>query len=200
MANVIRGTEGYSQEADALVGQYEDMTFADVHRDTLHLLPNPPALILDIGAGTGRDAAYLAGRGYRMEAAEPTPELRRHGIRLHAEAGIEWIDDSLHDLKILRQHPRHFDVVLMTAVLMHLDEDERRTAMASIAPLLAPQGLLALSLRYGPVPPGRRMFAVPPSEIIALAKAQGLTLIHQNDREDMKSRPDVRWTYLAFRC
>lgn len=199
MAEVIKGTEGYGQEADSLVDQYENMTFADVHRDTLHLLPKPPALILDIGAGTGRDAAYLAARGYQMVAAEPTAELRRHGMRLHADAAIEWVDDSLPDLKMLQQNPRRFDVILMTAVLMHLDEDERRQALASIAPLLAPQGLLILSLRYGPVPPGRRMFAVPPSEIIALAKTQGMTLIHQNDREDMKSRPDVSWTYLAFR-
>lgn len=199
MAEVIKDTEGYGQEADSLVDQYENMTFADVHRDTLHLLPKPPALILDIGAGTGRDAAYLAARGYQMVAAEPTAELRRHGMRLHADAAIEWVDDSLPDLKMLQQNPRRFDVILMTAVLMHLDEDERRQALASIAPLLAPQGLLILSLRYGPVPPGRRMFAVPPSEIIALAKTQGMTLIHQNDREDMKSRPDVSWTYLAFR-
>lgn len=199
MAEDIKGTQGYGREADVLAGQYEAMTFADVHRDTLHLLPQPPALILDVGAGTGRDAAYLAGRGYQMVAAEPTPELRRHGMRLHSDATIEWMDDSLPELKILRQKPRRFDVILMTAVLMHLDEGERRQALASLAPLLVPQGVLILSLRYGPVPPGRRMFAVPPSEIIAVAKAQGLTLIHQNDREDMKSRSDVRWTYLGFR-
>jgi SAM-dependent methyltransferase len=194
-----KGTEGYGQEADNLVAQYEEMTFADVHRDTRHLLPKPSAVILDIGAGTGRDAAYLAGKGYQVVAVEPTPELRHHGMRLHADVAIEWIDDSLPELKILQQNPRRFDAILMTAVLMHLDEGERRTAMGSIAPLLAAQGVFILSLRYGPVPPGRRMFAVPPSEIIALATAQGLTVIHQNDREDMKSRPDVSWTYLAFR-
>ena len=195
-----KGTEGYGQEADNLARQYEEMTFADVHRDTLHLLPKPSALILDVGAGTGRDAAHLAHKGYRVVAVEPTPELRHHGMRLHADAAIEWIDDSLPALTALQKNQGRFDAILMTAVLMHLDEDERRTAMASIAPLLAKQAVLILSLRYGPVPSGRRMFAVPPSEIVDLAKVQGLTLIHQNDREDMKSRPDVSWTYLAFRC
>ena len=194
-----KGTEGYSQEADNLARQYEEMTFADVHRDTLHLLPKPSAFVLDIGAGTGRDAAHLAHKGYRVTAVEPTPELRHHGMRLHADAPIEWIDDSLPELKTLQKNSHRFDAILMTAVLMHLDEGQRRTAMASIAPLLAEQAVLILSLRYGPVPPGRRMFAVPPSEIIDLAKTQKLTLIHQNDREDMKSRPDVSWTYLAFR-
>ncbi len=199
MGTGAKGTEGYGQEADNLIGQYEKMTFADVHRDTRHLLPKSPALILDIGAGTGRDAAYLVSQGYQVTAVEPTPELRHHGMRLHSGVAIEWIDDSLPGLNVLRQNPRRFDAILMTAVLMHLDEGERRTAIASLAPLLADQGVLILSLRYGPVPPGRRMFAVPPSEIIALAKMQRLTLIHHNDREDMKSRPDVSWTYLAFR-
>ncbi|SCG08174.1 hypothetical protein GA0115255_123563 [Streptomyces sp. Ncost-T6T-2b] len=53
-------TAGYAEAADALAVQYEQVTFEDVHRDVLHLLPSAPARILDVGAGTGRDAAALA--------------------------------------------------------------------------------------------------------------------------------------------
>jgi protein-L-isoaspartate O-methyltransferase len=53
------GTEGYADEAAALVKQHESISFAAVHRPFLHLFPTEPARIVDIGAGTGRDAAAL---------------------------------------------------------------------------------------------------------------------------------------------
>jgi protein-L-isoaspartate O-methyltransferase len=56
----VSGTEGYAESADALAGRYESISFADVHRQILHLIPRTSSRILDIGAGTGRDAAALA--------------------------------------------------------------------------------------------------------------------------------------------
>ncbi|MFE2409972.1 SAM-dependent methyltransferase, partial [Kitasatospora sp. NPDC059408] len=58
------GTAGYGAEAQALALQYESVTFAEVHREMLHLFPAPPAAVLDVGAGTGRDAAALAALGH----------------------------------------------------------------------------------------------------------------------------------------
>ena len=37
------GTEGYGETADVLVKQYEGLAFADVHCDTLPLMPTIPA-------------------------------------------------------------------------------------------------------------------------------------------------------------
>ena len=54
------GTEGYGESADALVKPYESLSFADVHREILPLIPTTPSRVLDVGAGTGRDAAALA--------------------------------------------------------------------------------------------------------------------------------------------
>ena len=56
----LSGTEGYAEEADALVEQYEGIRFADLHGPILHLIPSTPCRVLDIGAGTGRDAAAFA--------------------------------------------------------------------------------------------------------------------------------------------
>jgi protein-L-isoaspartate O-methyltransferase len=95
-------TEGYAGEADALAVQYESVTFEDVHGPALHLLPSRPGLALDIGAGTGRDAAALATRGHAVTAVEPTAELRAHGERLHAGSGIRWLDDGLPELAAVR--------------------------------------------------------------------------------------------------
>ena len=107
------GTEGYGETADVLAEQYESLAFADVHRDILHLIPTVPSRVLDVGAGTGRDAAALAALGHAVVAVEPTPELRAHGQRLHRKAAIVWIDDALPGLDKVRALDERFDLVML---------------------------------------------------------------------------------------
>ena len=196
----LRGTEGYAQEADILLKTYESIPFDKAQERVLPLLPRPPARLLDIGAGTGRDAAGFAALGYDVVAAEPTDEMREGGRRLHAQANIEWLDDGLPDLAALRGRGVRFDVVMMTAVWMHLDQAERRCAMPNVASLLRLRGVLAMTLRYGPVPPGRRMFEVSTGETIALAAASGLELVVEEDTPTLVKRTvPVTWKRLVFR-
>ena len=192
------GTAGYGESAAVLVRQYEGLAFADVHRDLLPLLPVPPARTIDIGAGTGRDAAALADRGYAVTAVEPTPELRDEAQRLHAGAAIRWIDDALPDLEQVVALGERFDLVLLSAVWMHLDPPERRRAMTRVAGLLAPGGVLSLSLRHGPVPAGRRMFEVTAAETRALAEAEGLATRHDSEAAALLNGPEVWWSRLVF--
>jgi SAM-dependent methyltransferase len=196
----LASTAGYAEAAAALTGQYESITFEDVHRDMLPLFPLPPSRVLDIGAGTGRDAAALAARGHAVTAVEPTWELREYGRRLHAAAGIHWIDDMLPILAQVGANPDRFDLILLTAVWMHLDEAERGAGMARLAELVAPAGLVILSLRHGPGPAGRRMFAVSGDETEALASRHGLVTARRTERDDALGRGDVRWTFLALRA
>ena len=194
------GTEGYSEEAEALVRQYESISFADLHREVLRLVPAEPGRVLDIGSGTGRDAAALAAMGHRVTAVEPTAELRLRAQALHPSPSIEWVDDSLPDLPSLARRESRFDLVMLTAVWMHLDEPQRARAMPRVAGMIDQDGVMILSLRYGPVPPGRRMFAVSAAETIALASAEGLDLVLRVDHQDgLLRRPGVTWTRLAFR-
>lgn len=192
-------TAGYAENADALAVQYESLTFDRTHRDVMHLMPPAPSRVLDIGAGTGRDAAGLARLGHAVVAAEPTAEMRAHGQRLHADAAIEWVDDSLPDLPVLRASGRQFDLIMLTAVWMHLDEQERSAAMASLAALAAPGAAIVMSLRHGPVPEGRRMFDVSGEETRALAARHGLSAIYDAARKDSLRRDGVHWTVLGFR-
>ena len=132
----VSGTEGYANEADALIKQYESISFADVHGKVLHLFPDAPGRILDIGSGTGRDAAGFAAMGHQVVAVEPTSELRTRAKLLHPSPLIEWLDDNLPELSLLTARGETFDVVMMTAVWMHLDERQRRTAMPRVASLV----------------------------------------------------------------
>lgn len=194
----MEGTQGYREEAASLVPRYEGLRFEDVQREVIHLFPAPPAQVLDVGAGTGRDAAALARAGHRVTAVEPTPELREAGRRLHPGLGLTWLDDGLPELARVSRPAGGFDLILLTAVWMHLDAAARALAMARLAGLVAPTGLMTISLRHGPVPPGRRMFDVSAAETGALAERRGLRLVHESEREDILGRNDVTWTYLAL--
>ncbi|MFE9422467.1 class I SAM-dependent methyltransferase [Kitasatospora sp. NPDC006697] len=189
------GTAGYREEAGRLLEQYEEVGFEQVHREALHLLPPAPARVLDLGAGTGRDAAALAALGHRVTAAEPVAELREPGRARHAAAGVEWTDAALPELPGVAGP---FDLVLATAVWMHLAPAERARAFARVLELLAPGGTLLLTLRHGPVPAGRRMFEVPAEEVAAQAAAAGLRAVHRSERADLHGRDGVRWTELGF--
>ncbi len=89
---------------------------------------------------------------------------------------------------------------MLTAVWMHLDQAQRQRAMPRVASLVRPGGVQIMSLRYGPVPRGRRMFTVSVEETIQLAGAQGLQPILKFESADaVLRRPGVSWARLAFR-
>ncbi|MPZ33512.1 MAG: methyltransferase domain-containing protein [Rhodospirillales bacterium] len=193
------GTEGYGETAGERVKQYESLAFADVHRHMLHLFPMTPSRVIDIGAGTGRDAAAFAGLGHTVTAVEPTPELLAEARQLHQQPAITWIDDSLPDLDRVHALGERYDVVMLTAVWMHLDQAQRERAMARVAPLVRPGGLMALTLRHGPVPAGRRMFEVSAQETCELARRHSLATIHESKGSALLGGAAVWWDRLAFR-
>ena len=195
----VSGTEGYD-DTNAWVRRFEGFSFAALHEPVLKLLPPAPARLLEIGAGSGRDAAGFAAMGYRVMAVEPLASLRGRAALLHPSASIEWIDDSLPDLARVTARGGTFDVVMLTAVWMHLDEAERRRSMPVVAALVRAGGVMSLSLRHGPLPVGRRMFEVTGDETVALAADTGFATILRIDNQPAFSNdPIVHWTQLAFR-
>jgi SAM-dependent methyltransferase len=196
MTRPVRGTEGYAAEAPDLLIRYEEMRFEDAHAGVFDLIPAAPIKVLDIGAGTGRDAAWFAARGDAVTAIEPTREMREGAMMLHPEPNVVWIEDWLPDLPSVRG--RLFDLVWMSAVWMHFDEQERAAMMPGVAAHMRPTGSLMISLRHGPVPAGRLMFAVSAAETIAHAKQAGLTCIRDIEVESA-AQPGVLWSRLWFR-
>jgi len=169
-----------------------------MHGEFLPLMPPPPSLVLDVGAGTGRDAAALAALGHRVVAVEPTAELRAYGAQQHDSARIEWVDDGLPDLEQVYARRQPFDLILLIAVWMHLDAGQQARAMERVAGLLTAGGRVLLSLRHGPIPPGRRMFEVSGTEVCHLAERHGLQAVHRRERPDMLGRDGVSWTFLVL--
>jgi SAM-dependent methyltransferase len=201
MSSRVSGTEGYAEEAEELFKLYESIPVADLHRAVLHLIPTAPGSILDIGSGTGRDAAWFASMGHRVVAVEPIDAMRIPAMALHPSPQIEWLDDSLPDLALLLARGEKFDVVMLTAVWMHLDAEQRRRAMPNLASLVRQGGAVIMQIRHGPVPVGRRMFEVSPEETIELAQTQDLHPVlnlRTESRQEQNRIAGITWTSLAF--
>ena len=198
----VSGTEGYAEEAAELLKRYESIPATESHRPVLHLIPGAPCSVLDIGSGTGRDAAWFAAMEHRVVAVEPTDELRIPAMGLHPSPLIQWLNDSLPNLNLLMIRREMFDVVMLTAVWMHLDGQQRRHAMPRVAGLIREGGVMVMSLRHGPVPPLGRMFDVSAEETTQLAQAQGLLpILHQRTQsiQNVNRIAAVTWTRLAFK-
>ena len=125
--------------------------------------------------------------------------MRRGAMALHPSPLIEWLDDSLPDLATVLTRGEQFDVVMLTAVWMHLDQQQRRRAMPNVAALVRDGGAMTMTLRHGPVPPGRRMFEVSAEETIALVQPLGLRGALNQSAEPSSRQLGVSWTRLAFR-
>ena len=182
----------YDTDAELLAAQYERLRFEDVHAPLLDLLPGSGA-ILDVGAGSGRDAAWLAARGYEVTAVEPSAAMRRAAQSRHGAAAVRWIDDALPALPTIHRHGLSFDLILLSGVWMHVPPDERSRAWRKLVTLLRPCGRLAVSLRLGPGDPGRQMYAVSQEELERLAREFGLVVVRAAAAADLLGRPEVSW-------
>jgi SAM-dependent methyltransferase len=183
----------------ALIAGFDALPSAEVYASVLAFFPDKPARVVDIGAGTGRDAAWLARQGHRVLAVEPVREFREAGAALHGDL-IDWVDDRLPDLAEVERHGP-FDLVLLCAVWHHLDSADRARTVQSLARITAPGGRVILSLRHDRDAPGRGSYPAPPEEAIDLAGAAGFDLTHRAETGSVHAESrakGVRWTWLVF--
>lgn len=182
-----------------LIAGYDALPPEQIYAAVLDLFPDPPARVADIGAGTGRDAAWLAQQGHRVLAIEPVRAFREAGATLHGDA-IDWLDDQLPELvETARRGP--FDLLLLCAVWHHLDTRDRARAVPRLAGMTAPGGTLILSLRHEPGTLAPHSYPAPPEEAIDLICAAGFRLIRRAEAaavHPVSRASGVRWTWLAF--
>ncbi len=188
----------YDRHAVRLAPVYESLPPAGTRGWLAGLLPPAPAVVVDIGAGTGRDAAGFAADGYDVIAVEPSAGMRAEAARLHAHPRLRWVADALPVLGSVTRAGITADVVLANAVWQHVAPGDRSRAFRKLATLLGPGGLLVMTLRQGP-DDGRGAHAVDGDEIERLARDHGLQVVRRLDAADALGRTEVSWTNIALR-
>jgi 2-polyprenyl-3-methyl-5-hydroxy-6-metoxy-1,4-benzoquinol methylase len=98
-----------------------------------------PGHALDLAAGDGRNAIWLAAQGWDVKAVDFSAVALDRARASAATAGVT-VDWVLADLLEWRPAPRSFDLVAV--MFLHLPRDERRPVYAAAAEAVAPGGLL----------------------------------------------------------
>lgn len=197
----------YHLNAKKFVAQYDSLAAQLVHSLWIDQLAQTPlGSALDIGAGSGRDARWLASKGWQVTAVEPAEALRRAAQSREAvqdtEPAIEWVDDQLPHLAKVRAGNPTFDLILLSAVWMHIAPQSRRVALAALVSLLADAGLMVITLRFGPTDPLRPMYPVSADEVQALAAPLGVSvevISGTGFEKDQLNRSEVHWQTLLLR-
>ncbi|MFE5175010.1 class I SAM-dependent methyltransferase [Streptomyces sp. NPDC057651] len=135
------------------------------HRLLLRRLPKDGRTALDIGCGTGRFARRLAGRGYEVDALDPSAE-----VIAEAEAGGGGPRFWRADVTATDLPEGRYDVITCLASLHHMPF----ATVTRLRAALAPGGALLVLGCYAGVTP-RDLVAVP-------ANAAARAAVHVADR------------------
>lgn len=189
----------YDAHAEMLADRYEAVSPERVHGWLVDLLPSQPATVLDVGAGIGRDAEWLAYKGHDVVAVEPSSRLQAMARERHDAPRIRWISDSLPALRRTFRSGLAFDFILLSAVWMHVAPSDRSRAFRKLITLLKPGGVLAITLRQGPADAGRAFHPVSAAEIKSLARDHGAFVEREATTGDQLGCREIRWDQLAIR-
>lgn len=188
----------YNQHADQLAKRYLAKNFVQVHGSWMHILDTvlnkPQLLILDVGAGAGRDSKYLAQQGARVVAVEPASELARIGMEQTKWLNVDWVNDSLPNLSVCVEKSNRFDLILLSDVWVYLPDEERENSLKTLTSLLKPQGKIVISLRQSATNDEQIIHTASVNELVGLAHLEGLIPSLVTHYGDNTSRGDgTRW-------
>jgi protein-L-isoaspartate O-methyltransferase len=190
--------EFYSKNCDCLAEIYEKLSPEKVNAQWSHFIPTTKSLVLDVGSGSGRDAAWLAQMGHEIVAVEPADDLRKRSVELHPNPSIRWLDDSLPAVKEVYKLNLRFDLILVSAVWMHIAPRLRKRSFRKLVYLLKPGGKLIITIRHGPLADERIMYQVDSEEIFGFANRYAIDVVLDSKSEDQLGRPEVSWATIVL--
>lgn len=191
-------TSFYDKNATKLAQQYDSLEFESVHQSWTEYWPKSGDVVLDVGAGSGRDARWMSDRGCEVFAVEPNDALRQIG-KNGTTSEVTWLNDSLPTMSKVESLGIRFDVILVSAVWMHLPVQQRSIAIKALCSLLSEDGVLVITLRHGEFKDARETFGVSAFELDKLASDVGLVICHIADGKDSLKRDEVTWQTVVMK-
>jgi SAM-dependent methyltransferase len=141
---------------------------------------SPGTRLLEVGAGTGQDAIFFRDNGIDVVATDLTPEM----VERCTEKGLE---AHIADVLDLGFPDASFDAAWTINCLLHVPTDTLPAALAEIARVLRPGGLLFLGV-YSTEPPfeglndddnhdPKRFFAFRPDDVMVDAVGERFDVV-----------------------
>ncbi len=186
----------YSGDAKSFSERYNRLDPDKVHQVWEGYLPQGGSA-LDIGAGSGRDANWLASKGFDVTAVEPVEDFIQLGEIEYPNTKIRWVKDAIPELsKVFALHAR-YDLILVNAVWSHIPPGKRQRCLRKLANYLKPNGRIVFTLRHSSA--GSKQYCVCADELKKLAGKQGLhCILEPKTASDLLGRDGISWQTLAF--
>jgi SAM-dependent methyltransferase len=123
-------------ERDRLSTAHGILEFERTKEIVLRHLPDPPSIVADIGGGPGRYAAWLAGRGHRVEHRDL---MTMHVDQVRADVDPSQINAAVADARDLDLGDETVDAALLLGPIYHLlRRDHRIRAMREAGRIVRP--------------------------------------------------------------
>jgi len=188
----------YENNAKHLSQRYESANVDNIHALLLKTFPSK-SYLLEIGCGSGRDAAFMHRDGYNILAIDGSREMIAEAKRCHPE-----LEGSLEVMKIPEEfhfEPSSFDGVYSIATLMHLNKSAIDQTIAKVAMILkaGSKFLFSVSVQrddvndQGKDEKGRQFTSMSEFEWVRCCERYGLQLEHSEITGDGLGRDGIVW-------
>ena len=188
----------YESSADSLARRYEGAKVQELQKDLLENLKGRSP-ILEIGCGSGREAAFLQAQGFEVVATDGSPAMLEEAKRLHPE-----LSDNARILQVPSRFPFDddtFSAAYSIALLMHLDADDASMVLDEIWRVLCPEGLFYFSIpdraleldEQGRDQKGRLVHILPREDWMEIFQRTGFRPLRQSEQSDGLGRMEIKW-------
>ena len=193
----------YEKHAEKMAARYETVSVDAVHAGLVEVFEGMKHL-LEIGCGSGRDAAFLCTKGFEVTATDGSEAMLREAARLHPENA-----DHLQFLRLPGNIPSRdgmLDGVYTIAVLMHFTQPDIASILKEIYRVLKPGGRLffSVSLKRDDAERdefdrnGRRFTELPEREWERLCVSGGFRKINSTADRDSLGRKGIIWGSYSY--
>ena len=176
------------KEAARLFQGISQLEYARTQEIVHRYLPNPPAVVYDVGGGPGAYAVWLAGLGYEVHLVDATPlhvEQARAAAELQPEHPL--VSCTVGDARALEVASASADAVLLLGPLYHLTErEDRLAALGEAHRILRPGGVLfaAAISRFASALDGLVTESLADPDFVAIVERDLVDGQHRNPHRD----------------
>lgn len=188
----------YDSHAEEATASYERVDFSRLV-DRFAATLGASVRVLDLGCGSGRDAARMLARGYDVVTADGSEAMLAEATALHPELAGRTARVVLPGPLPFERDA--FDGAMSWAVIMHVAEPELAGVFGELARVVRPGGVLGYSVNTeragldadGTDARGRHFTCLPAAGWERLHEAAGFTTMEREETDDITGRSGIRW-------